>query len=298
MRASEAVARIPSHVMQAFMSALPAGLLGKVSILENPTGELREELAHAKKIGRGWSDVAMFAQGLRARRFARPQAAAAAPRNGGNASSSGNARVEENYFYGSRRFPVIATNVIGGGLLTAGAFPFFSKGLNDDGQSLGFPTGFTLGSPETNMEIGGAIPQGTSFVFNQLGISFESDIATADLAAMMDAVTLSFSKSGGQFTINHGPLKMWPSGMGISGFAAAAVGGVPLAQTAAHNGAADIRAVRVLKIPRILREKETFAYSMFVTRTTKAKDGTAIALSNFVVPTIWLFGGQRNVIPA
>jgi hypothetical protein len=37
---------------------------------------------------------------------------------------------------------------------------------------------------------------------------------------------------------------------------------------------------------------------MLIARTTKAKDGTAIALSNFVTPTIWLFGGQRNVIPA
>lgn len=297
MRASEAVSRIPGNVLQAFMSRLPAGLLGNVAILENPTSELREELADAKAHGKGWRDVAMFATGLRARRFAPP--AGLVPRaRGGQNPSSGNARVEENYFYSSRRFPVLSTNVIGAGGLVAGAYPFFGKGLNDDGASLGFAAGFTLGSPETNLEIGGAIAQGTSFVFNQLGVSFESDIATKDLAVMLDAVTLSFSKAGGQFTINHGPLKMWPGGMGISGYAATAVGGTNLTIEAAHNGVADIRAVRVLKIPRILREKETFAYSMFITRTTKAKDGTAIALSNFVVPTIWLFGGQRNVIPA
>ncbi len=295
MRASEAVSRIPGHVLQAFMSRLPAGLLGNVAVLENPTSELREELADARERGRSWRDVAMFAQNMRQRRFAQPMGA---PRSGGQNPSSGNARVEENYFYSTRRFPVLTTNTIGGGTLTAGPFPYFGKGLNDDGVGLGFPTGFVLGSPETNMEVGGAIPQGTSFVFNQLGISFESDIATADLAAMLDAATLSFSKAGGQFTINHGPLKMWPGGMGISGYAAAAVGGTPLAQTAAHNGAADIRAVRVLKIPRILREKETFAYSIFITRTSKAKNGVAIALTDFVLPTIWLFGGQRNVIPA
>jgi hypothetical protein len=66
--------------------------------------------------------------------------------------------------------------------------------------------------------------------------------------------------------------------------------------TAAHNGAADIRAVRSLKIPRILREKEVFNYSIFVSRTTKATDGTNIILSNFIVATIWLFGGQKNAI--
>lgn len=289
MRASEAVSRIPSSILQGFMSRLPAHLLANVAILENPTSELRGELDHAKAHGKSWSDVALFARNIRQRRFA-PQ-----PANGG---SSGKARVEENYFYSTRRFPVLTTNTIGAGGLTAGVFPFFGKGLNDDGVGLGFPTGFVLGTPETNMEVGGAIPQGTSFVFSQLGISFESDIATADLAVMMDAATLVFSKAGGQFSLSHGPLKFWPSGMGIQGYAAAAVGGTPLAQTAAHNGAADIRAVRTLRIPRILREKETFSYGINIARVTKAKDGSTIGLTNFVCPTIWLFGGQRNVIPS
>lgn len=292
MRASEAVARIPRDVVQAFMSRLPAGL--DVGILENPTDELRDELADAKAQGKGWSSVAMFAQNFR-QRMMQPQGFA--PRQPQRGPSSGNARLEENYLYGTRRFPVLTTNTIGGGALTAGNFPYFTKGINDDGVSLGFPTGFTLTPAETNMEVGGSIPQGTSFVFNQIGITFDSDVATADLAVMLDAATLAFSKAGGQFTLTHGPLKFWPGGMGISGFAAAAVGGTPLAQTAAHNGAADIRAVRTLKIPRILREKETFQYSLQVHRTTKAKDGSTIGLTNFVVPTIWLFGGQRNVIP-
>jgi len=290
MRSAEAVARIPSDVLQAFMSRLPEGL--DVGILENPTNELRGELADAKASGKGWRSVAMYARNFRQRQA--PPAQAFQPRRG---PSSGNARLEENYFYGSRRFPVLTTNTIGGGTLTAGNFPYFSKGVNDDGVSLGFPTGFTLTPAETNMEVGGSIPQGTSFIFNQIGITFDSDIATADLAVMLDAATLAFSKAGGQFSLSHGPLKFWPGGMGISGYAAAAVGGTPLAQTAAHNGAADIRAVRVLKIPRVLREKETFSYAIQIHRTTKAKNGVAIALTDFVLPTIWLFGGQRNVIP-
>lgn len=296
MRASEAVSRIPGDVIGAFNAKLPPGLRGRVQILQNPTSELREELATAKAEGGRGRGVTLFAQNFRARRFARPQAAAGAPQTH---SGSGKARLEENYFYSTRRFPVLGTNTIGAGGLTAGSFPFFTKGLNDDGASVGFASGFILGLPETNLESGGgAVPQGTSFVFNQLGISFESDIRTVDLAVMLDAVTLGFSKAGGQFSINHGPLKMWPGGMGIQGFAATAVGGTPLTIEAAHNGAADPRAVRVLKIPRILREKEVFQYNMLIARTTKAKDGSTIALTNFVCPTIWLFGGQRNVIPA
>jgi hypothetical protein len=290
MRASEAVSRMSSVALQAFLSRLPPGMA--VHVLENPTSELREELAAAKAEGKGWSGVKMFARNFRQRAVA-PMPMQQQQRS----ASSGNARLEENYLYGSRRFPVLTTNTIGSGGLTAGNFPYFTKGINDDGVSLGFPTGFTLTPAETNMEIGGSIAQGTSFVFNQLGITFDSDIATADIEVMLDATTLAFSKAGGQFSLSHGPLKFWPGGMGVAGFAAAAVGGTPLSQTAAHNGAADIRAVRTLKIPRVLREKETFQYSIQVHRTTKAKDGSTIGLTNFVIPTIWLFGGQRNVIP-
>jgi hypothetical protein len=296
MRASEAVSRLPRHVIQAFMMSLPAGIRDNVAILQNPTSELREELADAKGGGKGWRDVAMFAQNFRQRRFATVGQPAGQPRRN---QSSGNARLEENYFYSTRRFPVLTTNTIGGGGLVAGTFPFFTKGVNDDGVGLGFPTGFSLTGAETNLEVGGSIPQGTSFVFNQLGITFESDIATADLAIMLDAATLAFSKAGGQFNLFHGPLKMWPGGMGIEGYAAASTtaSATTINIQAAHNGKADIRAVRQLKIPRVLREKETFNYSVVIHRGTKAKDGSTIALSNFVLPTIWLFGGQRNVIP-
>lgn len=293
MRASEAVARIPGHVMQAFQARLPAGL--NVSVLQNPTNELRDELASAKSEGKSWRDVVMYAQNMRQRRFAQPMQQQQRPAQRG--PSSGSARLEENYFYSTRRFPALVNNTIGAGPLTAGTFPYFTKGVNDDGTGLGFPTGTSLTGAETNLEVGGSIPQGTSFVFNQLGITFESDITTADLAIMLDACTLAFSKAGGQFTLFHGPLKFWPGGMGIDGYAATAVGGSSLTIQAAHNGSSDIRAVRNLKIPRILREKETFNYAVIVHRSTKAKDGSTIALSNFVLPTIWLFGGQRNVIP-
>lgn len=289
MRASEAVSRIPADVLQAFMGRLPANLRGSVAVLENPTDELVGELAHAKALGKGWGEVPLFARNFRQRMPApRPRPPAAADKD---------ARLEENYFYSTRRFPQINTNTFAGAL-AAGAFPYFSKGISDDGVALGFPSGFPLDTTETNMQSGssGLIPVGTGFVFTQLGVSFNSGITTADLAVMLDAATLRFSKGGGQFTMDHGPLKMWPSGMGISGFAATAVGGTPLTIQAANNGAPDPRAVRSLKLPRVLKSTETFSYSVVVPRATKALDGTALTLSAFVLCTLWLFGAQRNLV--
>lgn len=286
MRASEAVSRIPAHVIAAFMGRLPESLRSQVAILENPTDELREELADAKARGKGWADVSLFARNVRMRRTT-------------SSGGTDRARIEENYFYSSRRFPGLTTNVIGAGALTPGAFAFFTKGVGDDGNSLGFPTSFVLGPPETNLEQGGTIPQGTSFVFQQMGVSFNSDISVADLGDMLDGVAIGFAKAGGQFSLSQGPLKMWPAGMGISGMAAGGAlgeGDAP-SVSAVTNGVANIKALRTLNIPRVLREQEVFKYSFLVERATKATDGTAIGLSNFVVATIWLFGGQRNVIP-
>jgi hypothetical protein len=287
-----AVSKLPSHVVAGFMARVAAAGINpdRVHLLEPSTEELRDDLESGRR-------VTLHARNFSGRRPMLVQR----PQNGGQQhqrGSSGKARLEENYFYSSRRFPTAVDNTIGSGAVVAGNFPLFNKGLGEDGSGLGFPTGFMLGQAETNLEVGGYLPQGTNFVASQLGVTFNSDVATADLAVFVDAAALNFSKSGGQFGMLHGPLKMWPSGMGIGGYAAAAVGGTPLAQTAAHNGAADIRAVRTLRIPRILREKEVFNYSIFITRTTKAKNGAAIALTDFVVATIWMWGGQKNSIPS
>ena len=286
MTPSEALSRIPDHVLQAFHARLPAAFRDRIAILPQSTGDLREELEHAKQQGRGWSDVVMLAQGVRQRRLSFRRS-----------SAKGDDRLEENYFYGSRRFPALTNNTIGGGGLAKGEFPFFTKGLNDDGVALGFPTGFVLDKPETNMESsGGTIAAGTNFVFNQLGISFNSDIAVGDLAVMLDAVTLNFKKGAGNFALSHGPLKMWPAGMGIAGFSAISGSDGFAESHAATNGSPDLRQVRTLRIPRVLREQEAFRYTFEVARSVKATDGSTIALSAFVIPTIWLFGGQKTAI--
>lgn len=217
----------------------------------------------------------------------------------GGSAYTGRARLEENYLYSTRRFPALANNTIGGGTIAVNRYSFFSQPIGGDGSTMGFPTGFVLAEPETNMEgTAGTIAQGQNFVFNQIGISFNSDAATADIVQVMDMGGLVFQKAGGQFQLTHGPAKLWPGGTGASGYAATAVGGSPLTIQAAHNGVSDVRAVRSLKIPRVLREKETFTYLYVVPRATKSTDGTNIALSNFVTMTIWLWGGTQISIPA
>lgn len=274
---SKAVHFLPSNVVDNFKARAarlginPAALV----ILPGSTADIREDMESPRR------RAALFARHFR----------------GGNQRTAG-ARLEENYFYSSRRFPSGTDNTIGGGTLTAGNFALFNKGVGEDGSGLGFPTGSSLTLAETNLDVGGYLPQGSNFVGKQLGVSFNSDIATADIAPFIDVASLIFSKAGGQFQMNQGPLKFWPGGTGVDGYAAAAVGGTPLAQTAAHNGASDIRAVRTLRIPRILREKEVFSYGINVARTTTARAGASIALSNFIVATIWLFGGQKNTIAA
>jgi len=206
------------------------------------------------------------------------------------------ARLEENYLYSSRRFPVASNNTIGAGALAIGRFPFFTAQANGEGVGLGFPTGFQLTLAETNMEMAGQIPQGQSFVFNQLGVSFNSEAAVHDINQLMDAATLEFSKSGGQFQLNHGPVKMWPGGMGNGG----QFGTMTAAATNQFgtNGVPDIRAVRNLKIARVLKTNDVFSYAFNIHRVTRSTDGTAFALGNFVVATIWLWGGWKSAIAA
>lgn len=252
------------------------GSLG-LSLLEVPT----DELISATKTGTADEVRAMFA---RRRGIVDPR------------KSSGKNRLEENYLYSTRRFPANATNTIGAGALPTNRYQFFASPLGQDASVMGFPTGTTLAETETNMEgSAGTIAKGQNFVFNQLGISLNSDVNTNDCAQVMDAGALVFSKSGGQFSLIHGPVRLWPGGSGVTGYVATTATTTTI--TAAHNGSADIRAVRHLKIPRVIKETETFKYEYVVARATKGTDGTAFALSQFVLMTLWLWGGAQIAIP-
>lgn len=250
------------------------GALG-VTVYDNPTEEIVETLQKGK-------DITLYAGRGRGRALGRPRGKIPP-------------RLEENYLFSTRRFPQIATNTFAAAL-NVGSYAFFTAGMGQDGQAMGFPTGFALTDVETNMEgSGGTVSKGSNFVFNQIGVSFNSDIGTADCAILMDAGALRFAKAGGQFSLNHGPVRLWPGGTGIAGFAETTAATTTIA--AAHNGGADIRSIRKLTIPRVIRQTEQFSYTYFVPRATDAKTGTAIAMTAFALMTVWLWGATQQDVP-
>lgn len=257
-------------------TALYSGRLAEqIEVYENPTDEIRYAATERKKI-------ALFARGGRML-----------------ASSRGaKARLEENYLYDSRLFGPTATTVN----LIPGEYLFFQNAVGQPATNNGFVAAACpqMTEVETNMDVAGQIAQGKNFVFNQIGVSFNSDIATPDCQIMMESGALRFEKQGGQFTLRHGPIRLWPGGTGVAGYAATAVGGAPLTIDSAHNGSADIRSARKLSIPRVIREKDSFNYKYIVprgNRNTAVASAAAIVLSANLVMTIWLWGGQQDNIP-
>jgi hypothetical protein len=196
-------------------------------------------------------------------------------------------RLEENYLYSTRAFQAASP-------LVASDYRFFQNAIGQNPAGDGFPAAITaLDDLETNMDVGGQAAQGKNFAFRQVGLSFNASIATANLATLLDAGSLRFSKQGDQFVLRHGPARLWPGGTGIAGYSTAT--GV----TAAHNGAADPRAVRSLRVPRVIKQKESFSYIYHVPRTVFGGDGTtAFAIvAPGALMTIWLWGGVMDRIP-
>ena len=203
------------------------------------------------------------------------------------------ARLEENYLFDTRNFL---------GAIAAGEYLFFQNAVGQPAINNGFPAAITVMTElETNMDVAGQIAQGKNFVFNQIGVAFNADILTADAASLMEGGALRFEKQGGQYSLRHGPVRMWPGGTGIAGFASAAttVAATTINVQSAHNGSADIRAARRLTIPRVIREKESFAYKYIVPRAVRNTTGTGeiVASGNRVIMSVWLWGGQQDAIP-
>lgn len=265
---------VRDSVLSAFIDKTFPHLGGaSIGIIENPT----EEIAHN-----------LSTKGHSQRLFMARNTAAVAPV--AIVPKGPPKRLEENYLYASRAFIT--------GALSAADYRFFQNAIGQSGTSDGFPSGVTsLDDLETNMDVGGQIAQGKNFVLSSIGISFNASASAANVAALMDAGALRFSKQGDQYVLRHGPARLWPGGIGVSGFAATTASTTTI--QGAHNGVADPRATRHLKVPRVIKEKESFAYIYHVPRTVASWDGaTAFSLAApGVTMTIWLWGGQLDVIP-
>lgn len=265
------IGRLAQKVIDRFIdrSNVPGGV--PIELYENGSEEIADDLARKGK-------VSLFARG-RGRRKGRRD-----PK-----------RIEENYLYATRRFPASVNNVIGAGALVSGAARFFQNAIGQPGTGDGFPTGYTLTNLETNMDTGGQIAQGKNFFLRSIGISFNTEALPENITQVLDSAALLFSKQGDQYQLRHGPTRLWPGGSGVTGFSATTVAATTLA--AASNGVPDPRAVRGLRVPRIIREKESFSYFFDVPLVVRSTNATAFAMTDFVTTTIALWGTQLDLIP-
>jgi hypothetical protein len=261
-----AVERIQKSALYSFLGRCAGSVRDRVHVLQNPTEDIVEELHNGPK---GKTKL-FFAGAVGAR-----------------------ARLEENYLFDTRRFPSFVTGETFAANLLSGDYIYFMNAQGSPAANNGFsPVAVPVMSDvETNMDTPGQVPQGKNFVMTQVGVSFNSDIVTADAATLLEAGAIRFAKQGGQFTIRHGTPKMWGGGMGIMTSLATA--------SPATNGNPDIRAVRKLAVPRVLGQRDQFSYTYIVPRITRNTLGaiTQMTLSAPCIMTIWLWGGQEDSIP-
>jgi hypothetical protein len=216
--------------------------------------------------------------------------------NGGQQSPI---RVEENYLYYTRRFPNnTANNTIGAGAVAAGDYNYFTSGIGDGGAAAGYFSLANLTAQQTNMAAGGKIPTGRGFRLFDLGVAFNAQALGADIAQCLDTMALAYQKQAGQLRIQHGPLKFWPGGGGVSGYASAAttVAATTINVQQAANGLPACTNVRRFKAPRILSSNEDFQYLIQAAAATP-NSNTTVALSNFVEVTVFMFGEVLDRIP-
>ena len=225
-----------------------AGLSG-VNVFAKST----EEIQHEVQLGREPSRM-QFAAGRLA------------------AGNGAKKRLEENYLFDTRLYPV--------GALAVSDYVYFANAIGQPGANNGFLGGLIMSELETNMDVASQIAQGKNFVMTQVGVSFNANILTADAATLMESGALRFTKQGSQFTLKHGPIRFWPGGMGLAGYASSGIAATTI--NGAHNGDADIRAVRRLSVPHttarlIPRRHRKSAESR---RKTTVRPGTPVMLTH------------------
>jgi hypothetical protein len=123
----------------------------------------------------------------------------------------------------------------------------------------------TVGLLRSNMELPGQLPAPRQLLIQQISVApwGTQAVAVASRLAVEDA-NLFVHQSVLTLTVSdkpylRGPSVMFPSGMGLDGFAASAVGGAPLEQHAVHSGMANPAArFNLLKPGQLLKQNENF----------------------------------------
>lgn len=204
-------------------------------------------------------------------------------------------RADDNYLYSTRRFPGNTTNnTIGGGTLTAGDFPYFTTGINDQGNQMGYFSIPQLTYQQTNMGPKGQVPKGQAYQMNEMGIAFNANATVANVAQLLDVSSLTFNMQQGGYLIYHGPIANWPGGVGPYGFASTTVTTTTI--QGATNGVPTPASTRKLSLPRIFGPTDMFQYTLTQSANLPA-DNSAVALTAFTEIRINLFGLYRSDIP-
>lgn len=123
----------------------------------------------------------------------------------------------------------------------------------------------TVGLLRSNMELAGQLPAPRQLLIQQISVAPWGTQAVAVASRLqVDDANLFIHQSVLTLTVSDkpylkGPCVMFPSGMGLDGFAASAVGGAPLEQHGVHNGMATPAArFNLLKPGQLLKQNENF----------------------------------------
>lgn len=123
----------------------------------------------------------------------------------------------------------------------------------------------TVGLLRTNMELAGQLPAPRQLLVQNVSVcpwgtqavAVASRLQVEDANLFVHQSVLTFTVSDKPYL--RGPSVMFPSGMGLDGFSATAVGGAPLEQHSVHSGMAHPSArFQVLKPGQLLKQNENF----------------------------------------
>jgi hypothetical protein len=240
-------------------------------LIENPY----EEIDEAMQAGNGNLRI----------HYAVPGQAVAAQALDSMLQQKGLIRGERNYLFSTRRFPSGTDNTLGAGTLAAGSYQFFQYCVGQPLNAGGFPSTINATTNETNLfGTPNVVPNGQGFEIERESVVFNASAKAGDIETLLDMGDLQYQTQSGQYTLYKGGLGGWPGGEGVS---ASSTG---QNYEAASNGIPDLRATRVLTVPRVIMPQQQFTYLYNVGQSVRVTDGTTPVISAFTLMRVKLWG--------
>jgi len=266
--------KIPRKVITAFLTAFASapGVKGAPMLYENPLEEIDDAIARKRNLRLHFASAAQ-SRGVEALNAMR--------------NNKGDIRGEENYLFSTRRYPVaVDNNLPAGNHIPQGNYQFFNYAVNGNAAAAGFPQAFQASYGETNLTTANQVPAGQGFRIEREGVAFNTEARAEDIEQILDSGNFQYQTESNQYVLYKGPFAGWPGGIGVSGFS------TNQNTEAAHNGIADLRAVRAIRMPRVIPPLKQFSYIHNVGTIGRPTDGSAWVLSGFTLARVLLWGDQ------